>query len=139
MGDIILPYATRSARGEKPRTLRYYFDTGSSVTFIKRSATRGMKNVSRLAVPEEFGGMGNGAFRSAHLVPLEVKLLGYWCRHVAYAVEDDVLEPHYDVLAGHDFMQRFNIVPLPRQKSVRLDPVAIQLSQKLKSRIRSRS
>jgi hypothetical protein len=137
VGDIIKRHAVRSAPGERPRALRFYYDTGCPVTFVKRSAVRSMRNVSKLAVPESFGGLGNGSFRATHLVPLEVRLLGTWCRHVAYVVDDEILEPDYEVLAGHDFMQRYNIVPLPRRRDVRLDPATIRLSQKLKSRVRA--
>jgi hypothetical protein len=139
VGDVIMRHSVRSAPGESSRTLRFYYDTGSPETFIKRSATKNMRNVSPLAVPEPFGGLGDGAFEATHLVLLEVNLMRFWCRHVAYVVNDTVLESFYDVLAGHDFMQRFNIVPRPRRKDVKLDAIAIQLSQKLKSRIRSRS
>ena len=137
VGDIIKSHSVRSAPRERPRSLRFYYDTGSPVTFVKRSSARTLRNVTKLPVAEPFGGLGNGAFMATHLVLLEVRLLGYWCRHVAFVVDDDVLDRNYEVLAGHDFMQRYNIVPLPRRRDVKLDLTAIQLSQKLKSRIRA--
>jgi hypothetical protein len=132
VGEILKTYPVRSAAGERPRSLRFLFDTGSLHTFVKLSAVRGMRNATRLAVPELFGGLGNGNFRATHLVDLKIRLLGVWCHQPAYVVPDAVLEKTYDVLAGAFFMQGYNIRLDPRRHDVILDPIAIQLSQRVR-------
>ena len=132
MGDIIQAFRVRAgARGEG-RPLRLYFDTGSPYTFIKESVAKKLGKVSTLSTPHQFGGLGNGRFHSRAMLDMFVKLLGVWCAHPTYVVPDEILEVDYDVLVGHDLMQRFNIRPLPREQRVALDSVAIHLSQRVR-------
>lgn len=109
MGDVIRSFRVRSGKGERSKSLRLYFDTGSPFTFIKRAACTGFGNLFELTEPEDFGGLGHGSFCARALVHLEVRLLDFWCRHTAYVVDYDVLQGHYDILVGHDFIQRFDI------------------------------
>jgi hypothetical protein len=66
MGSIIKKLETRSTTKEKPRKLRFYFDTVSSRTFIKQSVALNMRNVAELSYPEIFHGLGNGEFFATH-------------------------------------------------------------------------
>ena len=129
MGDVIKGFPVRSYQGEKPRRLRLYFDTGSPYTFIKRSACRGLRAVYDLPKPMAFGGLGNGRFLAPQGAFLEVRLLGVWCRHAAYVVPDDVLEQRYDLLVGHDFMQKFAVNIASRKRDVLLDRGALRMAQ----------
>lgn len=129
MGDVIKVFPTRSYTGESARSLRLYFDTGSPYTFIKESAVRGFRGVLRLPRPREFGGLGNDVFRAAKLMNLEVKLMGFWCPHYAYVVDDSVLTKAEDLLVGHDFMQKFSVNIASKQKDVILDRIALQRAQ----------
>lgn len=129
MGDVIKTFPVRSCEGEKPRRLRLYFDTGSPYTFIKESACRGFVNILRLAKPVRFGGLGNGKFQASEFLHFEVRLLGIWCRHAAYVVPDEVLDERYDLLVGHDFMQKFDVNIASKKRDVILDRGALKMAQ----------
>jgi hypothetical protein len=129
MGDVICAFPVRSGRGEKPRRLRLYFDSGSPYTFIKRSACRGFANVFRLARHEDFGGLGNGRFSARAFIHLEIQLLGIWCRHAAYVVDDAVLTEDEDLLVGHDFTQKFNVDIASRRRRVILHRSSLRRAQ----------
>lgn len=129
MGDVIEVFGVRSSTGERARPLRLYFDSGSPCTFIKISACRGFKNLLPLAKPKPFGGLGDGAFRATHILDMEVRLLGIWCRHPTYVIPDDVLSDKEDVLIGHDFMQKFDVNIHSRQKRVVLDSASLRAAQ----------
>lgn len=129
---MIQPFPVRSYTGERSRKLRLYFDSGSPYTFVRKSIADRFKAVFRLPVPEPFGGLGNGHFRAGHLMNMEVKLLRFWCRHPAYVVGDDVLEPNEDVLVGHDFMQKFDVKINMKGKDIILNPLSLRRAQKVR-------
>lgn len=134
MGDVIREFPVRSGAKERSRPLKLYFDTGSPFTFIKRSVAHGFVNFSPLASPVRFDGLGDGRFLARAMAHIEVKMLGYWCRHVAYVVEDDTLGVRYDILIGHDFMQRFDVTvrTRSRRRGVILHREAIELAQSVR-------
>jgi hypothetical protein len=109
-----------------------YFDTGSFYTFIKRSSALKLGRSMELPEPELFGGLGEGSFYSKEVILLHVKLLEFWCRQLAYVVEDEVLEPGYDVLAGHGFMQGYGIKLLPEKGDIEIDETRLRLAQRIR-------
>lgn len=129
MGDVIRFFQVRSAIGERSKRLRLYFDTGSPYTFIKHSAAKGFRQVISLSPPEGFGGLGNGRFKADRMMHLQVRMLGIWCRHAAYVVSDDVLDERYDLLVGHDFMQKFDVGLASKKRDVILDRGALKMAQ----------
>ncbi len=133
MGDIIKKYPTRSSLREKPRFLKYYFDTGSPRTFVKESAALQMREVIKLSVPKQFYGLGDGGFKASYLIDLEVKLLGIWVPHPSYVVPDEVLGTRFDVLLGHDFMQIYDIHVKPKRREVLIDKEALKMALKVRS------
>ena len=134
MGDVIREFPVRSGTRERSRPLKLYFDTGSPFTFVKRSVAHDFVNFSLLGRPVSFGGLGNGRFLARAVVHIEVKMLGYWCRHVAYVVEDETLGSRYDLLIGHDYMQRFDVTVRTRnrRRGVVLHREAIELAQSVR-------
>ena len=137
MGDIIKSYPVRSRTGERSRRLKLYFDSGSPFTFIARPVCTSFKNLLAMPAPTTFGGLGAGRFQATHVLNMEVCLLGIWCRHLAYVVPDGVLESNYDVLVGHDFMQKFHVDLLPKRRDVRLDRAALRLALVVRGRTRA--
>ncbi len=133
MGDIIKNFQARSAAREKTRSLRFYFDTGSPRTFMKRSVALKMKEVAKLSEPNVFFGLGDGSFKATHMVSLKIKLLDMWVPHLCYVVDDEVLDPGYDVLLGHDFMQIYDIEVKPKQKEVVIRKEALKMALKVRS------
>jgi hypothetical protein len=125
MGDIIKKFEVRS---EKTRRLRLYFDTGSLRTFVKESAARQLKGLMKLPRPDIFYGLGNGKFKATYGVRIEIKLLGIWVRHFCYVVPDEVLEPRYDILLGHDFMQAYDIRLLPKHQDIVVTKEALKMA-----------
>lgn len=132
MGEIIQTYWVRTTAGEKPRRLRFLFDSGSVRTFAKLSAVSGMREVLPLRAPKPFGGLGNGRFLATHLVDLEVRLYGQWCHQEAFVVPDDVFEERYDVLAGDNFMQSYNVKLDLRRRRAIPSRVSVDLSQRIR-------
>lgn len=63
---------------------------------------------------------------------MHIKLLDFWCRQVAYVVEDNILEEDYDILAGHDFMQGYGIKLLPDKGDIEIDEVRLRLAQRVR-------
>ena len=129
MGDVIKVFPVRSSRHEKPVPLRMYFDSGSPYTFIRMAAARRFRGLSTLPEPMDFAGLGEGRFYASHGLFFEVRLLIHWCRHSAYVVDDEILAEDYDVLVGHDFMQKFNVGLSPKKRDVVLDPSSLRLAQ----------
>ncbi len=129
MGDVIKSFPVRSNDREKSIRIRLYFDSGSPFTFITRSAAFRFRDVFPLSRPSGFHGLGQGRFVARDLLNMEVRMAGYWCRHPAYVVDDAVLDDKYDVLVGHDFMQKFNVGLAPRRRAVVLDRGAIRMAQ----------
>lgn len=118
--------------GKEPVELALYFDNGSPYTFIKRVSALRVGRLVELAEPAPFGGLGGGNFQSKESIHLYVKLLDFWCRHWAYVVEDNILEEDYDILTGHDFMQRYGIKLLPHQGDIEVNEVILNLAQKVR-------
>lgn len=128
MGDIIKRFPSRFVKGVKPRNLRFYFDTGSPRTFIKESIAVNMKDVVKLTHPDVFKGLGDGSFKATSIARLEIRLLNIWVPHLCYVVPDEILDPEYDVLLGHDFMQIYNIQVKPGQKEIIVRKEALKMA-----------
>lgn len=120
VGDIVEEYVVRSSPGEKSRTLRLYFDSGSPHTFVKEVAVEGFPRI-QFPVRKTFRGLGGGRFFSLAAVTIEIRFLEYWCGHYAYVIDDDLLSEEMDVLVGHDLMQKFKIQLDPKGRRTRLD------------------
>lgn len=131
MGEIIRRYPVRSTRGERPRRLRMRFDSGSPWTFVKLSAVAGFRALLPLPHAETFGALGNGQFAATHLAQLQIQILGIWCRKSAYVVAGDTLEPEYEILAGHDFMQRYHVRLDLAAESVRVTRSRLKSAQRV--------
>jgi hypothetical protein len=115
--------------GKEAVELILCFDNGSPYTFIKRPSALRTGRLFELVEPASFGGLGGGNFQSKEIIHLYVKLLEFWCTQVASVVEDNVLERDYDILAGHDFMQRYGIRLLPHEGDIEIDEVRLRLVQ----------
>jgi len=118
--------------GKESVELVLCFDNGSPYTFIKRSSTLRVGKLFELVEPAPFGGLGEGEFESKEIIHLYVKLLEFWCRQVAYVVEDNILEEDYHILAGHDFMQLYGIKLLPHEGDIEIDKVRLRLAQRIR-------
>jgi len=118
--------------GKEAVELVLCFDSGSPYTFIKRSSTLKVGRLIELAEPELFGGLGEGNFHSKEMILLHIKLLEFWCRQLAYVVENSVLEGGYDILAGHDFMQLYGISLLPHRGDIEVDEERLSLAQRVR-------
>ncbi len=128
MGDIIKTYQVRSTAGERSQRVRLYFDTGSAWTFVKDSTASHMRAIAKLPSPQVFHGLGNGAFQATHTLQLQVRMLGMWVPHLCYVVPDEVIEEHYDVLLGHDFMQRYDVHLETRRRRVIVDKGRLRMA-----------
>lgn len=133
MGDVIKLLPVRSYRGEKEKRLRFYFDSGSPYTFIKETKAKKFKDIIKLSVPQTFTGLGNGNFKATHIMHIEVKLLGFWCRHYCYVVSDLTLEEDEDLLVGHDFMQKFDIRLNLKKRDIILNKTSLKRAQKVRN------
>lgn len=133
MGDIIKTFPVRSTTGEKSRLLKFYFDTGSPRTFVKQSATRGMKGLARLPEPEAFRGLGNGPFNATSIVRIRIELLGIWVPHLCYVLPDNVLGSNYDILLGHDFMQIYDIQINPKQRGILIRKESLRMALQVRA------
>lgn len=118
--------------GKEAVKLILCFDSGSPRTFIKRSSALKVGELFELAEPERFGGLGGGDFQSKEIILLYVKLLEFWCSQLCYVVGDDVLEKHYDILAGHNFMQLYGIKLLPDIGDIEIDETRLSLAQRIR-------
>ena len=129
--EVIRTFLVRSGAGERSRKLRLRFHAGSPFTFIKRSAAAAFANACDLAEPEAFPRLKRGPLVARALAHLEVKMLGFWCRHFAYVVEDETQGAAYDVLIGDDYMQRYDVAVRTRAKhrGVVLNRAALELAQ----------
>lgn len=92
-----------------------------------------MQALVSLPEPNVFYGLGNGNFQATHIIRLEVKLLNIWVPHLCYVVSANVLDPGYDVLLGHDFMQIYDIQVKPKQKQVVIWKEALKMALKVRS------
>jgi len=118
--------------GKEAVELVLCFDSGSPYTFIKRASALRVGRLIGLVEPTPFGGLGGGIFQSKESIHIYVRLLEFWCRQWAYVVEDNILERGYDILAGHDFMQRYGIKLLPHQGDIEIDEVRLRLAQRVR-------
>jgi len=118
--------------GKKAVKAVFCFDNGSPFTFIKRAFALKVGKPFKLVEPASFGGLGGGRFQSGEIIHLYVKLFEFWCRQVAYVVEDSILEEDYDVLAGHDFMQLYGIKLLPHEGDIEIDKTRLRLAQRIR-------
>lgn len=132
MGDVIKNLEVRSYPDEKYIKARLYFDSGSPYTFAKKSLTKKFKAKTYLPIPKKFNGLGNGSFKASYIMHLEVKLLGFWCSHYAYVVEDKILEEDEDLLVGHDFMQKFDIRLSLKKGDLILNKASLKRAQKVR-------
>lgn len=132
MGDVIKSLPTRSVKDEEPRSLRFYFDTGSPRTFVKESVARKMKGLAVLPDPEVFSGLGDGKFEAKSIIRLNIQLLDIWVPHLCYVVMNEVLDPVYDVLLGHDFMQVYDIQVEPKQKEIIVRKEALTMALRVR-------
>lgn len=131
--DILKRFeVSRYSSGREAVELVFCFDNGLPYTFIKRSSALRVGKLFELAEPAPFGGLGGGEFQCEEIIHLYVKLLEFWCRQVAYVVEDNILEKHYDLLAGHDFMQLYGIKLLPHKGDIEIDEVRLSLAQRIR-------
>lgn len=118
--------------GKEALELVLCFDSGSFYTFIKRSSALRVGKLMELVEPEIFSGLGGGDFQSREIILLHIKLLKFWCRPVAYVVEDKVLEKGYNVLAAHGFMQGYGIKLLPHKGDIEIDEERLSLAQRMR-------
>lgn len=132
MGDIIQQFRVRTSDRGVSIPLRLLFDTGSPVTLIKATGARRLGSMMKRPHASPFGGLGNGRFAATHVIELHLRLLNLWCPHLAYVVPDDVLDETYEILAGHDLMQRYDIQARPRRREVRLDRGALRMGLRVR-------
>ncbi|MBI4546504.1 MAG: hypothetical protein HY707_00880 [Ignavibacteriae bacterium] len=133
MGDIIKTFRVRTRKKERGILLQFYFDTGLPRTFIRYSVASSMKGLAELPDPELFHGFGDGQFVATHIVNIEVNLLNLWVPHICYVVSDATLDPCYDILLGHDFMQIYDIQVKPKKKTVVIDKEALRMALKVRT------
>lgn len=127
MGDIIKTY---KVKGINIKELNLYFDSGSPRTFIKLGTAKKLGGIMNLPSTVSFNGLGEGKFFSEYVAYIEVKLLGIWCGHLCFVVDDKVIED--DLLVGHDFMQIYDIKLDLRRRAVILDKNALLRAQKIR-------
>lgn len=132
MSDIIKNYFAKSTEKEKERRLKFLYDNGSPWTFVKRNVALKMRAVSELPEPYPFYGFGDGRFFGTHILQLQIKLKGLWVPHLCYVVSDEVLDKEYDVLVGHDFMQRYDVGVYPKKKKVIISKDALRRGMRIK-------
>ncbi|MBI5214560.1 MAG: retroviral-like aspartic protease [Ignavibacteriae bacterium] len=132
MGDIIIKYQIRSHPEEKPKNVRCYFDTGSSRTFVKHSIASHLVGTRELSHPRAFFGFGNGSFIATDMIEVEFKLLNLWVPHLCYVVPDETLDPDYDVLVGHDFMQIYDVHLLLKDRKVLIQKNALKMALRIR-------
>lgn len=131
MGEILKKIKVRS-KLTKELDLMLFFDSGSPYTIAKKSAAKRLDGIMKLAKPKKFSGLGNGDFSSHYALDFEVKLLDFWCLHLCYVVDDDILEEDEDILIGHDFMQKFKIGLDFDKEDLILDKYALKRAQKIR-------
>lgn len=128
MGDIIQSFQVRAGRRGKGRPVKLYFDTGSPFTFMRESTASALGKPMLLPEPRPFGGLGNGHFAASAIIDLDIRFLGIWCACLAYVLPDDVMGTRYEMLVGHDLMQRLNIAAIPKTHRVKLNKASLELS-----------
>ncbi|MFQ6056424.1 MAG: aspartyl protease family protein [Methanosarcinales archaeon] len=129
MGDIIKLIKVKS---ERDVDLNLYFDSGSPFTFVGIEAANRLGGMHKLSTPVPFSGIGDRQFSATHIIHIEVKLLDIWCKHLAYVVPDEVIGSENDILIGHDFMQRYDIMLDPKARDIILDRTALLRAQMIR-------
>lgn len=132
VGDVIRPIDVGSSARRRSLRLRIYFDAGSPRTFVKASTAQRLGGMGHLEEPETFGGLGNGSFRATHMIHLHFRLAGIWVPHFCYVLADSTLEPKYDVLLGHDFMQVYDIRLRLRTREVIVSRDALRMALRVR-------
>jgi len=132
MGDIIIKIPVRSTKKTKPGLLRLYFDTGSPRTFLKETIASKMKVLQNFVEPIYFHGLGNGAFFAIGSANVWIRMKGVWVPHLCFVVPDAILDPNYDILIGHDFMQIYDIRVIPRKRRISIDKNALLMALKVR-------
>ena len=115
--------------GKSSKKMRLYFDSGSPYTFIKKSSAEAIGGIFKLPSEERFVGLGGGGFISAEAQHLHIKVLNVWCAHFVYVIDDAIFKDEYDMLVGHDFMQKYGIKVVPHTGDIEIDEVRLKLSQ----------
>ena len=131
MGEILKKIKVR-AKPEKELNLMLFFDSGSPHTYAKKSAAENLEGLMKLPVPVEFIGIGDGVFSANYALNIQVSLLDFWCLHLCYVVDDEILEANEDILIGHDFMQKFKIGLDFDKEDLILDENALKRAQKVR-------
>lgn len=127
MGDITLRAKCKTVEDGKVDELALYFNTGSSLTFIREDRAKGLGSVLTLPKPALFSALGNGKFLADAIVELHVELEGIWCRHLCYVAKEKDMDT--EVLVGHDFMQKFNIKLDVKEMKVIIDRESLLRAQ----------
>lgn len=127
MGDIIVNLKVKSDTSSRARWTKTYFDSGSPYTFIAHDLARKLDGLMLLPKARVFNGLGNGKFKSLAVVQIWFNLLGIWCSQLSYVTDRKVITQ--DILAGHDFMQHYNIRLDPRNRKIILDRQSIKQAQ----------
>ena len=52
--------------------------------------------------------------------------------YIESEVEDNILEKHYDLLVGRDFMQLYGIKLFPHKGDIEIDEVRLSLAQRIR-------
>ncbi len=91
-----------------------------------------MKGLAKLPEPKAFHGLGNGRFKATSMASIEIRLLGLWVPHLCYVLPDEVLDPDYDILLGHDFMQIYDIQINPQQRDIIVRKNALKMAMKVR-------
>lgn len=129
MSEIVKPFRVRLGTRHRAVKLTFCFDSGSPTTFITQSAAEKIGPLMELGEPKAFGGLGNGRFFSHFASHVEIRILKYWCNWIPYVVPDVTFQDRFDMLIGHDFMQKFGVELIPRRKALRYDKTSLAMSQ----------
>ncbi len=92
-----------------------------------------MKEVLKLSVPDVFRSLGDGRFKASSMARIEVQMLGLWVPHLCYVVPDEVLDPDYEILLGHDFMQIYDIRINPKRRDIIVRKNALMMALKVRN------
>ena len=102
---------------------------------MKRSLPSQMKGIAELSAPEVFHRLGDGSFVADSIVRIQIRLLDVWVPHLCFIVPDEILDPTYDILLGHDFMQIHDIRVKPKQHKVLIKKEALKMALRVRKEI----
>lgn len=136
MAELIKTFRVKLPGQRKEHRLRLCFDTGSPWTFVKESVARRLlgradwegPNLMELGEPRSFGGLGNGRFVSRYQIAVETWMVLKWGPYAMCVVPDEDLGESWDILIGHDFMQKYGVSCFPRKSKVAFDRTTLLLS-----------